>query len=197
LQDGDHDNDTTRAEIASFDRFLDTHPAIAAELQKNPSLVNDSSYVGEHSALNAYLNDHPQVREELQENPGSFTNAEQQFDQNGPRPPARFNRGEKEENVAAFDEYFLDYNPGIAQQLAKDPSLVNNRDYLRDHPALQQYLRLHPSVREEIQANPTAFMAAEQRYDASGRDITRGEVCWLPEQPSRHRASTGARSITH
>jgi hypothetical protein len=171
LQAGDQDNDTTRAEIASFDRFLDTHPGIAAELQKNPSLINDSSYVGEHPALNAYLNDHPRVPEELQENPRAFMNAELRFDQ--PREPRKF---QGESKMARFDAEFLDYHPEIAQQLTKDLSLVNNADYLRNHPALQQYLEGHGAIAQEIKGHPDAFMSAEERYNASGRDLTRGEV---------------------
>ena len=165
------DNDTTRADIANFDQFLDTHPEIAARIQKTPSLVNDSSYVSKHSALNAYLNDHPQIREELQENPTLFMSQEQRLEQNESREPRKL-----EGNVARFDGEFLDYHPEIAQQLAKHPSLVNNADYLRNHPELRQYLQGHPALAQEITTHPDAFMAAEQRYDASGRDVTRSEI---------------------
>lgn len=177
-QSGGQDNDTSRADIAHFDRFLDTHPQIAAELQKNPSLVNNSAYVQGHSALSAYLNDHPQIREELQENPGAFMNAEARFDQHEARGQG-FGNQQRLHNVEAFDS-FLDYHPEIGQQLAKDPSLIDNPGYLQDHPALRQYLQAHPSVGDQIRAHPAAFMAAEQRFDASGRDVNRAEIgTWM------------------
>jgi len=170
FQLGDRDSDVTRAEIAGFDRFLDTHPGIAADLQKNPSLANDDAYLDHHTALGAYLNDHPQIRVELQENPRAFINTEARFDRNEPREPRKV-----EDNIARLDA-FLDYHPEIAGQLAKDPSLVDNPQYLKNHPDLQQYLQEHPSIREQIDAHPAAFMAAEARYDASGRDVNRAEL---------------------
>src|SRR5215469_18759515 len=35
------DDDTTRAQLARFDQFLDNHPETAEQLRKNPSLVNN------------------------------------------------------------------------------------------------------------------------------------------------------------
>ena len=103
LQAADQDDDTTRAQIANFDQFLDTHPATAADIQKNPSLLNDEIYVKNHAALAGYFHNHPQVRAELQENPRSFMNPERRFDQKEPREP-----GKLEGNVAGFDREFLD-----------------------------------------------------------------------------------------
>ncbi len=39
-------------------------------------------------------------------------------------------------DVASFDR-FLDEHREIAEQVRKDPSLLDNRDFLRDHPALR------------------------------------------------------------
>ena len=47
----DQDNDTTRGELASFDRFMDSHPEIAEQLRKNPSLVDNKEFVQGHPAL--------------------------------------------------------------------------------------------------------------------------------------------------
>src|SRR5438309_216182 len=35
------DSDTTRRQLAEFDRFLDNHPEVASQLRQDPSLVNN------------------------------------------------------------------------------------------------------------------------------------------------------------
>src|SRR5262249_54772386 len=93
-------------------------------------------------------------------------------------PPPRsddITRGE----LASFDQ-FLDNHREIAEQLRKNPSLVNNSNFVKDHPALQTYLQSHPAVREEISENPNVFMKRENRYDrredAFDRDAGRRET---------------------
>ena len=39
------DKDTTRQELAQFDRFLDSHQEIREQLRKNSSLVNDKEFL--------------------------------------------------------------------------------------------------------------------------------------------------------
>ena len=68
--------DITQTELSNFDRFLDNHPQIRADLQKNPALVNDSGYLQQHTDLKDFLQSHAGVREELRENPSAFMRAE-------------------------------------------------------------------------------------------------------------------------
>ena len=49
------------------------------------------------------------------------------------------------QELASFDQ-FLDSHRETAEQLRKDPSLVNNEEFLKSHPALQTYLQQHPQV---------------------------------------------------
>ena len=74
-----------------------------------------------------------------------------------------------------FDR-FLDSHPAIEQDLKKTPALVNDSAYLSAHPELKEFLNTHPGVREEIRENPRGFVNREQRFDSSGRDITRQEL---------------------
>jgi dsDNA-binding SOS-regulon protein len=190
-RDGDHDgrgrgdNDTTRGELARFDQFLDGHPEIAQELRRDPSLVDNPEYEKNHPALQAYLADHPQIREEIKENPNAFMRLESRYDRredarddnrydrrDGDRDGDRDSRGNggRGDNdttrgeLARFDQ-FLDSHREIAEQLRKDPSLVNNQKFESTHPALHTYLQDHPQIREEIKENPNAFMRQEDRYD--------------------------------
>src|SRR5215475_6733306 len=59
--------------------------------------------------------------------------------------------------LLSFDN-FLDQHREIAEQLRKNPSLVNNEEFVKNHPALLTYLQDHPGVREEFTENPNGFM---------------------------------------
>jgi small nuclear ribonucleoprotein (snRNP)-like protein len=197
----DQDNDTTRGELASFDRFMDSHPEIAEQLRKDPSLVKNGDFVRNHRDLQEYLQQHPGVSEEISENPARFMHQEQRFDRaedrrNGDRRDDDATRGE----LASFDR-FMDSHREIAEQLRKDPSLVKNEDFVRNHRDLQEYLQQHPGVREEISENPDRFMRQEQRFDRAedqrngdrrdndrrDNDTTRGELASFDQFMDGHR----------
>ena len=171
-RDFDRDRDTTRGQLAGMDHFLDSHPEIAEQLRKDPSLVNNKDFVKGHPDLQSYLQQHPAVRQELSENPNAFMHQEQRFDQREDNRDRDFqgnrdfdrDRDTTRGQLASMDQ-FLDCHPEIAEQLRKDPSLVNNKDFVKGHPDLQSYLQQHPQVREEFSENPNAFMHQEQRFD--------------------------------
>ena len=73
-------------------------------------------------------------------------------------------RGANGRNAAEFDR-FLDSHREIAEQVRKDPSLANNREFVQNHPALQSFLQNNPGVRDEIRRDPNAFMNQEARFD--------------------------------
>jgi phage-related protein len=173
------DHDTTRAELANFDRFLDSHPEIAEQLRKDPSLADNREYLQNHPELQEFLQNHPGVREEMKENPNAFMRREDRYDRTEDgrdgdnRKDDADNRKDKDKDkdndttrreLANFD-HFMDSHPEIAEQLRKDPSLVDNREFVEQHPALRAYLKDHPAVREEIKENPNAFMHKEEKYD--------------------------------
>src|SRR6266568_7381860 len=160
VQSVPQDNDPTRGELASFDRFMDSHPEMAEQLRRDPSLVTNQEFVENHPALQEYLQQHPGVREEITENPNRFMRQEQRFDRREDRQDNDTTRGE----LASFDR-FADSHPEIAEQLRRDPSLVKNEEFVEKHPALQEYLQQHPGVREEVTENPNGFMRQEQRFD--------------------------------
>lgn len=49
-------------------------------------------------------------------------------------------------------------DPAIAPQLASNPSLVENQDFLQKHPGLQAFLEKYPDARHELETNPGNFM---------------------------------------
>jgi phage-related protein/GrpB-like predicted nucleotidyltransferase (UPF0157 family) len=176
-EDQSRDRDVTRQELVNMDRLMDSHPEIAQQLRKNPSLVNNQEFVENHPALKEFLATHPGVREEYRENPNGFMSREQNFDRREDQPRDRdVTRGE----LANMDR-FMDSHPEIAEQLRKNPSLVNKEEFVENHPALKEFLATHPGVREEYRENPNGFMSREQNFDrredqARDRDVTRGEL---------------------
>lgn len=172
------DSDASRPEIQNFDVFLDGHAAIARQLRSNPALVNSEEFLEDHPALQQYLGNHPNLREELQENPGAFVRQSERFEGSEARRPA----GDRDRdftrvNGAGFD-MFLDNHPDIARQLGDNPSLVDNPQYLRSHPVLQQFLQAHPDLRAELRANPQAVLrtpppleSQESQGNVTGFDV--------------------------
>lgn len=162
-------DDLTRQQLAGFDQFLDNHPDLAGQIRNNPSLVNSEEFVEAHPDLQQYLQQHPEVREDLSQNPNAVMHQEQRFErreegsENRDRDHNR-NGDITQREMTTFD-WFLDGHPEITEQLRKNPALVNDKEFVQSHPALQQFLAQHQDVREEIRENPNGFMSAERRYD--------------------------------
>jgi phage-related protein len=172
----DRDADLTRQQLAAFDQFLDKHSEIAEQLRKDPSLVNNDQFVASHPDLQTYLQQHPEVREDLNQNPNAVMHQEQRFDR---REDRNSDRDITRAELGNMDR-FMDSHPEIAEQLRKNPALVDNKEFVANHPALQEFLASHPGVREEMKENPNAFMNREERFDQreNRRDhvVTRGEL---------------------
>jgi hypothetical protein len=148
---------------SDFDLFLDGHPEIARKLSRDPSLAGNPEFLEDHRTLQQFLQSHPELRMALRENPQSVMSTER-----------RWESRETQGDVAGFDA-FLDQHPQISRQLSSDPSLVRNPKYLQDHPELRQFLRTHPDLRAEVTENPNALMQSEQRWETrEGDDVARG-----------------------
>jgi hypothetical protein len=195
------DNDTTRQQIIEMDRFLDSHPETAEQLRKDPSLINNREFVEHHPALQEYLQKHPGVREEFSERPNAFMREEERYDRQTDRRYDRDDRrfkdgrsGDRDEitrrQLADLDQ-FLDRHPELAEQLKKDPSLINNRQFVANHPALNEYLENHRELREEFSRNPDAFMRREERYDR--REDERARNYPMGDRDDRNRYASDGR----
>lgn len=151
-----NDHDINRRELNNFDDYLDKHPGVHRQLTQNPSLINDPQFLSQHPRLNNFLSHHPGVKEESSENPQQFMHRENQFLRRG----GDVSRGE----AARADRYF-DQHPALARQLQKNPKLVDNPEFMENHPGFQKYLQNHPEVREDIKQNPYAFRRRERQYE--------------------------------
>ena len=180
-RDFNRDRDMNRGEIASMDQFLDSHPEVAEQVRKNPALLNDKKFVDAHPALQSYLQQHPQVRQEASENPNAFMHQEQHFNHQEPfgQTGKRFDHDTQRGELSSFGQ-FLGGHQNIAQQISKDPSLVNNAEYMQNHPELKAYLQAHPGVQEELKENPQAFMRSAQQQ--GGKPTPKSSALAHPEQ---------------
>jgi len=164
-------DDATRQELANFNQFLDSHPELSDQLRKDPSLVNNDDYVKQHPALQTYLQDHPAVQQQIKSDPNAFMREESRYDRR--QDDRDRDRDINRQELAHFDQ-FLDSHRETAEQLRKDPSLVDNEEFVKSHPALQSYLRQHPELRAQLKQDPNAFMHREERYDSREGDRDRG-----------------------
>jgi len=148
-------DDITRREIADMDHFLDSHPEIAEQLRRDPSLIDNRQWVAAHPELQEYLRSHQRIADIFRQHPGAFMHDEDRYDQRTNINPRDL------EDMG----HFLNSHPEIAEQLRKDPSLIDNRQWVANHPELQEYLRSHQQVADAFRAHPDAFMRDEERYD--------------------------------
>jgi hypothetical protein len=110
----DRDRDNGRYALANMDRFLDSHPEIAEQLRKDPSLVNNKEFV-EASGPAGPPQQHPHPRGDQRE-PKQVHAQEQRFDW----PEDACDRDTTRWQLANMDR-FLDSHPETAEQPAKIP----------------------------------------------------------------------------
>jgi hypothetical protein len=53
----------------------------------------------------------------------------------------------------------------VEQELEKNPKLVDDPNYLAQHPRLAQYIRNHPEAKQEIERDPKAFFANMEKEE--------------------------------
>jgi hypothetical protein len=172
------DGDTTRQELARFDQFLDAHREIGEQVRRDPSLVDKDEFVKNHPALQTFLQEHPGVREELKENPNAFMHKEARYD--------RYEDSRYREERIRFDQ-FLDSHREISEQLHRNPSLLNDKEYLKNHPELASYEKNHPEFQEQIRHDPYALMRAEDKDERRDSSRIREERVHFDQFLDSHR----------
>jgi len=167
--------DITRRDVVEMNRFLDDHREVAEQLRKDPSLIDNREWVASHPALQEYLQSHPAVRQAFRSDPNAFMHDEERLDQ---RERDRYDRRDydrREADRTSANPYdgdernrgeltgfgqFLGSHTSVADELSRDPSLANNREYLESHPELNDYLKAHPTMSQQLAANPQAVMTS-------------------------------------
>jgi hypothetical protein len=148
-------------DLRSFEAFLDSHDDTAQELYRDPELVKNERFLRGHSELRDWLDDHREAAEAIQANPRAVIWQERTAtgrEREERRPPsARISEGD----LRSFDDYLTSHDE-TAQELYRNPELINDRSYVRDHKALQDWLDDHREAASVIQANPQQFLQRER-----------------------------------
>jgi hypothetical protein len=147
------------AEAARFDVFLTANPQIAAELEKNPSMIDNKAFMANNPALTAWLKDHPNVAKELRANPHEFLKVAIDLHTlaSSPAFKAMSAAGITMGELARYDLYLVSH-PNIAKELKSDPSLISDPGFLTKNPELAAWLTAHPDIAKELQDNPQLFL---------------------------------------
>jgi hypothetical protein len=66
-------------QFKNTDEFMARNPAIAAQLQENPKLIDDQAYVRSHPSLHRYLKNHPEARRDFKSHPERFLHKESKY----------------------------------------------------------------------------------------------------------------------
>lgn len=73
-------------------------------------------------------------------------------------------------------ERFLNNHPKIADELVKNPTLINDSDYLAHHAALKQFLDTHSALRSAVQKAPGTIANHDGRYEWTRAATAHGEA---------------------
>lgn len=155
------------ADRRSFEEFLDAQWQIADLLYQNPDLINDRVFLSKNLPLRRWLVRHPAAARIIRADP---------------RAVLWRNRESRDEDDSQTDisdrdlqswEEFLDGQTTIADDLQRNPDLLNNAHYIRQNRALADWLYDHPEAARIIKADPPKYA---QRDDTSSPRV--------PSQPT-------------
>jgi ABC-type nitrate/sulfonate/bicarbonate transport system substrate-binding protein len=148
-------------DLRSFERYLDTHEETARALRQNPDLINDRRFVRDHDALNDWLNDHPDAAEAIRADPNQYLSRGTHSSSRGDRSRAYMS----EQDLRSFERY-LDTHDETANSLYQNPDLINDRQFVRDHDALQDWLENHPEGARALRADPDRYLWRQRSTSA-------------------------------
>lgn len=149
-------------DLRSFERYLDSHDETARMLYQNPDLLNDRQFVREHAALKDWLDDHPDASAAMRANPDRYLSRDTYSSNTGRQSRAYMN----ERDLRSFERY-LDTHDETARALYQNPDLINDRQFVRDHDALQDWLENHPEGARALRADPDQYLWRQRSTSAA------------------------------
>jgi hypothetical protein len=91
----------------------------------------------------------------------------------------------KQPSIATLDT-FLDAHPNIEKDLEHNPGLLKDSAYLTSHPELKTFLANHPAIATDADKNPKALMKRLDKFERSGRDISKADLSAFDEFMDKH-----------
>jgi hypothetical protein len=145
----------------SFERFLNEHDETAQELYRDPNLVKNERFLKGHSELRAWLDNHREAAEAIEANPRAVIWRERTTTGREREERRSTTARISERDLESFNNY-LDSHDETAKLLYQDPDLINDRQFVRNHDALNDWLRDHPDAADAIRANPQVFLRRDR-----------------------------------
>jgi hypothetical protein len=155
----DWDSPAARQEMQSFQQFLTVHPWIANKLRDDPSLANNPGFLRQSPELPQFLNAHPFVQANFKADARDVMSRAQQGDWTSRNHRANYRE------MQDF-QLFLSNHPWIADKLRKDPSLANDKGFLKGNHELPEFLNSHPYLQSQFRDDASGFMQRAQAFAA-------------------------------
>jgi hypothetical protein len=151
-----------------FQQFLSNHPGVAGQLNKSPGRFMSREGGGYewgpgegepwHGGYgNQYGAGHPPYGNPGYGNPGYGNPG---YGNPYGNPSGYNGYGHPMRNT----DNYLDDHHEVAEQLQKNPGLVDDPNYMKNHPGLQEFMQNHPTARQEWKSHPGQFMYHEDQY---------------------------------
>jgi len=126
-----YDRNTRPAD--KWNRLLEANPNFAERYRQNPSIMNDSNLANDEPEIREFMRTNPDVRPYIERQAGGYGRSD-------------YDRDEDLRADAGLDSYMANH-PNLARKLRDNPSLINDHQFVRNHPNLHEYLRNHPEAR--------------------------------------------------
>jgi len=160
---GSYSEDQVSArDLRSFERYLDAHEETARALHQNPALINDRQFVREHDALQDWLENHPDAAAALRADPDRYLSRDTYSSSSDRQGRAYMS----EKDLRSFERY-LDTHDETASTLYQNPTLINDRQFVREHDALQDWLENHPDAARALRAYPDQYLWRQRSTSAA------------------------------
>jgi len=90
--------------------------------------------------------------------------------------PRSYEDRQDEPRMSAQDqrsfERYLEANSQTARQLSKDPELIRDREFVRDHESLDEWLDSHANAAEALKVNPHKYLGSDRVRQSSEERTT-------------------------
>ena len=113
-------------------RFLNQNPNFAERYRQNPDIINNDSVMNDEPELRDLFRTNPEVRRYAFNQGGRTLRSDADADMDSP---------------GGDMSGFLATHPAVAQELRQRPGLINDPEFIRNHPNLDRYLRNHADAR--------------------------------------------------
>ena len=92
-----------------------------------------------------------------------------------PTSPAAGDNDDEHGRATSYKEFdhALRKDPQMAEELKKNPALMNDPGYLAKHPGLQKYMETHPDMAKAAKSNPDRLLGSVHRSQVKQQRRTR------------------------